>query len=187
MNRPQWLVVRASLAICLGLLGSASGVRAQDTGGVVELGKLKSRVPAEWQPVKPAEPSHYRQYRLEPVRDDKDAALLVIDFLGKGRGVSTGEQVKRWKAMFLPPEGKGLDDVARVRVLKVGDAAMTYLDVRGDYKGLPGDPATPRQNYRLLGVYFDAPQGPYVIRLCGPADTVAFYRDGFENWVKAFK
>jgi hypothetical protein len=28
---------------------------------------------------------------------------------------------------------------------------------------------------------------PRRIRLFGPADTVAFYRKGFEDWVKAFK
>jgi hypothetical protein len=77
--------------------------------------------------------------------------------------------------------------VAKVRKLKVRGAAVTYLDVRGDYKGIPGDPATPRENYRLLGVYFATPQGPYLIRLFGPADTVEFYRKGFEDWVKEFK
>jgi hypothetical protein len=187
MNRAQWFLVKASMVISLGLLGLGSSVRAQDAGEVVELGNLRSRVPAAWQRVKPDEPSRYRQYRLEPVGDDKDAARLTIDFVGKESGVSAGEQVMRWKKMFLPPEGKRLDDVVRVRTLKVGGAAVTCLDVRGDYKGVPGDPATPRQDYRLVGVYFDTPQGPYAIRLCGPAGTVAFYRYGFDNWVKAFK
>jgi hypothetical protein len=158
-----------------------------DPGEVVELGKLKCRTPADWAKVKPAEPAGYREYRLEPVGDNKTSAQLAIDFLGNGNGAGAGEQVKRWEERFLPPEGKNLDDVVRVRTLQVGGAAVTCLDVRGDYQGMPGDPATPRQNYRLLGVYFGTPRGPYLIRLWGPADTVEFYRDGFENWVKAFK
>ena len=80
-----------------------------------------------------------------------------------------------------------LDDVAKVRKLTVHGTALTYLDVRGDYRGIPGNPATPRGNFRLLGVYFSAPQGPYLIRLFGSADTVEFYREEFEEWVKAFK
>jgi len=154
---------------------------------VVELGKLRSRAPADWAQEKPDDPSFYRQYRLDAVGDDKDNAQLTIRFLGEGTRDSAEEQVQRWKAMFFPPEQKRMDDVARVRKLKVGGASGTYLDVRGDYKGIPGNPATPRQNYRLLGVYFDTPQGPYVVRLFGPADTVGFYRKEFEDWLKAFK
>jgi hypothetical protein len=187
MNRPYWSLFPASLAICLGLVGPGCLVRAQDRGEVVELGKLKSRVPADWAREKPDEPSGYKQYRLEPVGDDKDHARLTIDFLGKGSGYSAAKQVERWKGMFLPPEGKKRAGVAKVRELKVGGATVTYLDVRGDYKGIPGDPAAPRENYRLLGVYFSTPQGPYRIRVFGPADTVEFYRKGFEEWVKAFK
>ncbi len=73
------------------------------------------------------------------------------------------------------------------RKLDVNGFAVTYVDVRGDYKGVPGDLTTPRENYRLLGVYFPTEEGPYLIRLFGPADTVEFYRIGFDHWIKAFK
>jgi hypothetical protein len=187
MNHPYRFLFPAPLAICLGLLGSGSWVTAQERGEVVELGKLKSRVPADWARERPDDPSSYRQYRLEAVGGDKDDARLTIDFLGKGSSDSAEKQVQRWKALFLPPQGKKLDAVAKVRKLNVRGAAVTYLDVRGDYKGIPGNPDTPRQNYRLLGVYFATPQGPYVIRLFGPAETVEYYRQEFEDWVKAFK
>jgi hypothetical protein len=125
--------------------------------------------------------------RLEPVDDDKYYALVTVGFLGKGNRASAAEWVKRWERMFLPPKRKTMQDAAKVRHLTVNDVAATYLDVRGDYKGIPGDDTTPQPNFRLLGVYFDTPQGPYQIRLFGPADTVEFYRKGFEDWVKAFK
>ena len=187
MNHPYRFLFPASLAICLGVLGPGSWATAQERGEVVELGKLKSRVPVDWAREKPDDPSSYRQYRLEAVGDDKDDARLTIDFLGKGSGDSAEKQVERWKAMFLPPQGKKRDDMAKVRKLNVGGATVTYLDVRGDYKGIPGSPTTPRQNHRLLGVYFATPEGPYVIRLFGPAQTVEYYRQEFEDWVKAFK
>ena len=187
MKRRCGFLFPASMAFSLGLLGPGLWARAQDRGEVVELGKLKSRVPADWAAVKPDDRSGYKQYRLGPVGDDIDHASLTMDFVGKGRGDNAAEQIERWNAMFLPPAGKKLDDVARVRKLQVGGAAVTYLDIHGDYKGLPGNPATPRQNYRLLGVYFATPQGPCLIRLFGPADTVEFYRKGFEDWVEAFK
>jgi hypothetical protein len=187
MNRPGGLVFPAALAICLGFAGPGLWATAQVRGEVVAFGQLKSQVPTDWAKERPDKPSSYRQYRLEAIGEDKDAARLTIDFVGKGTGDSVEKQIERWKAMFLPPEGKKLNDVAKVRELKLGGAAVTYLDVRGDYKGIPGDPATPRENYRLLGVYFATPEGPYLIRLFGPAETVQFYHKEFESWLKAFK
>src|SRR5262245_18548625 len=103
MNRPYWLLIPAAIAVWLGLLGPGSWVRAQERGAVVQLGKLKSRVPADWAEEKPYEPSSYKEYRLELIGTDKYDARLTIDFLGKGRGDGAEKQVERWKAMFLPP------------------------------------------------------------------------------------
>jgi hypothetical protein len=182
-----WLPLLAWGAISLALPGPGLWARDRNRGEVVELGGLKSRVPAGWVEEKPDDPQVYKQYRLGAVGEDKEDARLTIHFLGKENGDSAEKQVENWKAMFLPPEGKKLNNVAKVRKLDVRGATVTYLDVRGDYKGIPGNPATPRQNFRLLGVYFDTPQGPYLIRLFGPADTAKFYRKGFEDWVKVFK
>ncbi len=145
----------------LGLEPGGPGLRAAgpNEGNVVELGGLKSRAPAEWVEEKPDAAQTYKQYRLEAVRDDKDDARLTIEFAGKVAGEGADRQVERWKALFQPPEGKKLDDVARVRRLEVRGAAVTYLDVRGDYKGVPGNPATPREKYRLLAFISPRPGG----------------------------
>jgi hypothetical protein len=187
MNRFDWLALLTGSVTGLGLLGLGFGATTQDRGDVVELGGLKSRVPADWVGEKPGEPQGTKQYRLEPVGDDKEGARLTVEFVGNGKGGTAGEYVKRWEGSFFPPEGKQMGEVAKVRELRVGGAAVTYLDVRGDYKGSPGDPTSPRQDFRLVGVYFDTPQGPYLIRLFGPAGTVEFYRAGFEDWMKGFK
>jgi hypothetical protein len=158
----------------------------RNTGDLVELGALKSRAPADWVEEKPNNAQGYKQYRLRVVRDDTENARLTIQSVDRKIGDSALNEVQRWKETFLPPRGKEMNDVAKTRELKVPGGTITYLDVRGDYKGIPGDPTTPRGNYRLLGVYFATPQGDYLIRLFGPAETVEFYREGFENWVKAF-
>jgi hypothetical protein len=186
-NFLYWLPILAGSAISLTLQGPGLWAKVPDRRDVVELGSLKSRVPADWVEEKPDDAQGYKQYRLEPVDDDEYYAQVTISFLGKRKGGTAAEWVKRWKGMFLPPEGKTIQEAAKVRQLKVKGATATYLDVRGDYKGIPGDDTSPRQNFRLLGVYLDTPKGPYVIRLLGPADTVKFYRDRFEGWVKAFK
>jgi hypothetical protein len=180
-----WLSLLAGSAISFALQGPVACAQDPNQGDVVDLGGLKSRVPADWAEEEPDDARLYKQYRLAPVGDGVDYSRVRIHFLRKGG--SAAEYVKRWKGMFLPPEGKTMREVAKVRQLTVNGARATYLDVGGDYKGIPGDAATPREDYRLLGVYLDTPKGPYIIRLFGPDEAVRFHRQGFENWVKAFK
>ena len=109
-----------------------------------------------------------------------------------GQGGSVQDNVKRWKAMFIPPKGKKIDDVAKVESFKVGNVNVTYLDVQGTYKfkERPFDPAAKeelRPDHRMLGVVFDSPNGPYFFRLVGPAKTVEHNKKAFEDWVKGFK
>ena len=186
-NSLYWVLLVTATALTLALQGPGLWAGFPSQGDIVELGDLKSRVPADWVREKPDDAQDYKQYRLEPVDDDKDYAQVTLRFLGKGNGGTAAAQVQRWKAMFFPPQGKSMREAAKVRQFKINGAAATYLEIRGDYKGILGNDATPRQNSRLLGVYVDTPKGPYTIRMFGPADTVRFYRKQFENWLRAFK
>jgi hypothetical protein len=176
-----WAVLGPAVA------GSGSAAGAQEKGDLVELAGLKSRTPAHWIIQKPYDPQAYKEFRLEPVNDDKYAAQLTIYSLAKEKADTAANYVKRWKAVFLPPEGKTRDEVSQVQEFKVSDARLTYVIIRGDYRGISGDNTTPLQNFALLGVYLDTAKGAYLVRLFGPAETVAFYRQGFEDWLKAFK
>jgi hypothetical protein len=181
-----WLLLGAWSVI--GFLAGEPALWARGPhGGIVELGSLKSRVPAYWVEVSPDSARWQKQYRLEPVNDDKEPARLTVSSLGKGKGPNAVEYVMARLEMWFPPAGKTMRQAAKVRELSVRGASVTYLDVRGDYKGIPGNDTTPRQNYRLLGVYFDTPKGAYLVCLFGPADTLGFYRHEFEDFVKAFK
>ena len=132
-----------------------------------------------------------KQFRLSPIGDDKDHAEIVILYFGQGQGGSAEQNIKRWKSQFKPPEGKTIQDVSKVEKFKVSGFPVTYLDIQGTYSFLP--PSNPnakmtiRPNYRMLGVVLEAKKGPYFIRLLGPADTVAHYKKGFDEWIKGFK
>jgi hypothetical protein len=185
-NCLYWLPLLTSGAISLALQGPALWAQFPSRGNIVQLGDFKSRVPADWVEEKP-DARYSKQYRLEPVDDDKEYAQVTVRSLGKEKGGTAAAHVNRWKAMFFPPEGQRMHEAAKVRQFKVNGAAATYLDIRGDYKGIRGDDTTPREDFRLLAIYLHTPKGPYTICLFGPADTVAFYRKSFEDWVKAFK
>jgi hypothetical protein len=170
----------------------ADDKKEEKKGSVVEIDGLMSAVPAEWKQEEATNKFRTHHFRIPHVADDKTDAEMVIFFFGSGSGGSADANVKRWKGMFVPPEGKQIDDVAKVDSFKVGNVNVTYLDVEGTYKfkERPFDPAAKeelRPDHRMLGVVFESPNGPYFFRLVGPAKTVTHNKKAFEDWVKEFK
>ncbi len=170
--------------------GTAAGEdKATAKGTVVSLDEVKSLTPADWKREKPANRLRAHQFRLARAKGDTtDAELAILSDL-----TGTPEQnVNRWKDMFVPPDGKTLDDVSRVDRLKVGSVRVTYLDVHGTYLSTdrpfaPKSTAKPLPGYRMLAVMFQTPDGSHLIRLLGPAPTVAMHKQAFDAWVKNFK
>jgi hypothetical protein len=196
MKHPAGFLVLALSVLAHG--PAPSPTRAQEgarKGTVVDFGGLKSAAPAEWKQEEPTpiqrQGGRLTQFRLAKVGDDKqDAEVLVFHFGGQGGSVA--DNVKRWKGMFVPPQGKTIDDVAKLEKIKVGDVPVTTLDVEGTYKFkkapfVPDEQAELRPNYRMVAVYFDHKDGPYFLRFVGPARTVAHYKKGFDEWLKGFK
>jgi hypothetical protein len=187
------LCVCAALTLALAAVASGPG-QGQEAGKgvIVSIDGLQSRPPGEWIEEKPTINLRYKQFRLPAVGNDKENGEMVIFFFGSGQGGSAEENMKRWKGFFAPPEGKKIDDVAKIEKLKISGVDATYLDVHGTYLARfpPNDPkakVTRKPNYRMLGVVFESKEGPYFFRLLGPADTVAHYKKGFDDWLKAFK
>jgi hypothetical protein len=174
-----------TLAVAAGLLLLGRGAEAGSKGTVVTLGEMKSTTPADWKSQAPA--NKFRAYQFAA----GDAELLIFYF-GEGGGGSPNDNINRWKGQFVPPEGKSIDEVAKVEKLKVGKAELTYLDIQGTYlyKNPPFDPNAKterKSNYRRLGVYFACEGGPYFITLTGPAKTVEQQKKSFDEWLKNFK
>jgi hypothetical protein len=183
-------MTRTACALLAGLLVVA-GVRADDKGTVVKFDNLQSTAPAGWKAEKPPESSiikRYAQFRLPRVEGDPaDGELIIWKDLG-GRAV---DNVNRWKNQFRPPEGKSIDDVAKVTEFKVSGSMVTMLDIHGTYlDGPPNQPPAqkkPRANYRMLAVQFEGPDSPYHVILRGPAKTIDKSARDFESWIKGFK
>ena len=167
------------------LLGLCVSAWADD----VELDKLKSATPANWKSAKPENKFRAYQFTVPKADGDRKDAEVVIFFFGVGAGGSVDENVKRWQKMFIAAEGKVSSSVEKFTVGKVN---VTYLDISGTYvtKNPPFDPKAKEErhpDYRMLSVYFDSENGPYFIRMTGPAKTVEQSKKGFDGWLKNFK
>jgi hypothetical protein len=184
------LALTLALVALVGCNAEAQDKKTEDKKGVViEIDNLKSTAPASWKSEEPTNKMRYMQFKLPKVGDDKDDAELVMF---KGLGGSADANIDRWKKTFVPPEGKKIDDVAKVTTVKVGKHEGVYLDVTGTYmfNPAPFNPASkavPRENYRMLAIHFDGPENPYHIRLTGPAKTVESYKKGFDDWFNGLK
>jgi hypothetical protein len=162
---------------------------AEEKGTTIEIDGLKASVPADWKEEKPKNRLRYKQFRLPKVKDDKiDGEMYIY----KGLGGKPDENVKRWKDMFLPPEGKTIDDVSKQSEIKIGTKQAVLFEVYGTYKhkDAPFDPKSKlelRPDHRMVAVQYDGEDDTYHFRLIGPAATVDHYRKGFEDWLKALK
>ena len=191
MRRILGFVVLAFLAQACGPSAGESTAADNDKGKgvVVDLDGLKSQTPTDWKEEEPSNRMRYLQFRLPKKGDDKDNAELIVF---KGLGGDARANVKRWKDQFVPPEGKTIDEAAKVEEIKIGGHPATYLDMRGSYlfKFPPFDPNAKVQkkpNYRMLAIHFEGPKDVYHIKLTGPAKTVEAYKKGFDDWLKNFK
>ena len=182
------LVVMFILGVCAcnGTQETAADPGAKGT--IVEMDGLKSTTPADWKEEKPSNNLRTAQFRVPMVDGDPKDAELVIFYFQKGGGGGIDANLTRWKQKFLTNDGKPVDN-AKVEKFKVGEVSVTYVDISGTYKdGQPG--ATKfekRADYRMLGVIFESPNGPYFITLTGPARTVEQRKKGFDEWLKNFK
>jgi hypothetical protein len=161
-------------------------------GALTELGGLRSTAPATWR-VKEATGNKFRthEFMLPRADADKEDAELVVLYLAGGGG-GTEANIKRWKDGMAAPLGKSIDDVTKVTEFKVGDVPITYVEISGTYlyKFPPASPnakVTPKENFRFIGVVFDSKDGPFFIKLAGPALTVQAHKGDFDAWLKAFK
>lgn len=181
-----------SLLAVFAVFGLIGGALGQDKGVNVKLEKLQSRTPADWKPEKSAFPSRLHQFRLPRAEGDKEDAEVTISHFGPGEGGGVAENLKRWKDQFVPPSGKTTEDVAKVDKIKIADMEATVLDISGTYKSrnppfAPNAKEELKPDWRLTAIYVPCKEGPYFLRLIGPAKTVEKHKKGFDEWVKAFK
>jgi hypothetical protein len=188
MKRTACTIAAVTLAV-IAVRATAGG-----EGTTVTIDGLKSTTPSSWK----AEPvnkkfGRFRKYQIaipKAGKDKEDAELLVLDL--EGAGGNNDANIKRWQGMFSPPQGKSLDDVTKVDKFKVGEVPVVYVDISGTYLTqfppfAPNAKVIPKENYRLLGVIFESKNGPYYIKMTGPAPTVAAHKDEFDKWLKGFK
>lgn len=183
---------RKSLFSFLLLVLFTAVASAQNKGDETDLDGLKSRVPASWKQKETDGRMRILHFILPKEKGDEHDGEFVVFFFGKGGGGGVDANITRWKSMMTAPAGKSIDDLSKVEKIKVGDAPVTVLDVSGIYthKTRPFDPndkGEKRDDYRLIGIIIESENGPFFIRITGPAKTIAAHKKGIDDWLKHMK
>ncbi len=159
-------------------------VGAKKAEGPVDVGY---DAPASWQKVE--SPSKMRKATFKIPRaagDSEDAELSVMS-----AGGSVDMNIERWAGQF----GKKGADVTRT-ARKVGDLAVTLVEVKGVYagSGMPGtDPGPPKEGWALLGAIVvgpgasPGPSGTTFFKMTGPEKTVAAAKPDFDKFVGSMR
>lgn len=178
-----------SAAILGFFLFLAASARGDDKGTEVKIGTLKATTPADWKKEKPANNLRSYQFKLPGEKDHADADLAVFP----ESHPNPDKSFPKWKASFIPPEGKTIDDISKTGKWDVKGATVTYLDISGGtwkFKERPQDPTSKEMlldNYRVIWVIVAEKDEATHIRLSGPAVSVDKQFKAFEGWVKSLK
>jgi hypothetical protein len=175
-----------ALLLTVGLLAASAG--ADDKPTAVKVNKLSAAAPADWKSEKPANRLRSFQFKLPGAADHADAELAVYP-----ESIPAVEKTfPKWKATFVPPEGKTVDDISKTAKWDVSGVTVNVLDVTGTWKfrERPNDPKSKEMlldNYRVIWVIVaDADEATH-LRLSGPAPSVDKHAAAFEKFVKSLK
>ena len=150
---------------------------------------LKFTIPQGWISETPATASRKAQYKLPRAEGDSEDAQLVIYYFGGGGGTPQAN-VDRWVGEFTGLDGKPASGSAKVTHKTINGIPLTLVDVSGTYASsmgsmMKGEHA--KSGIRLLGAIAESGNGPWFIKLTGPAKTVAKWESSFQSFLNSIK
>ena len=161
------------------LLAFTLSARAEDPT-TFEVGSLKFQRPQKWSWVPVTSPMRKAQLKV-PGASENDAAELTFFHFGAGQGGGVQENAQRWLKQFKSNPG-----AEKIEPLETTGAKVTLVSTEGTFaSGMPGQTATPKENYALLGAIIEAEGGAVFAKMTGPSATVKQSRQEFIDFVKA--
>lgn len=146
-------------------------------------------VPEGWQEEPPSSSMRKAQFRLARAEGDPEDASVVI-FYFRGQGGSVQANIERWYGQFKQPDGKPTAETAKIKQQTANDLKQTLVEISGTYlfkANMMASKATEKPNYKMLGGIVEAPNGPWFVKMVGPAKTMDKWRDSFYAFMQSFR
>ena len=146
--------------------------------------------PAGWVAKKPASSMRVAEFALPKTEKDAEDASLVVYYFG-GTGGSVQANLDRWIGQMQQPDGRDSRTVATSSALtsKAG-LKITLLDIPGTYiaEVTPGSSERfNKPNFRQLAAVVETKDGPYFVKVVGPAATVARWEPSVRTFLASLR
>lgn len=150
---------------------------------------LTFTAPPAWKSSPSASAMRVAQFTLRHAAGDTDDAELVVYYFG-GSGGTVEANITRWVGQMQQPDPKASSAVAKRETRTVNGLHATFVDVSGTYVAETQPGATThynKPNFRLRAAVLQTPNGPYFIKLTGPAKTVAANEKAWDEFVASVR
>ena len=150
---------------------------------------LTYAAPADWKAVATSSSMRVAQFALPRATGDSQDAELVVYYFG-GSGGTIDANIERWVGQMQQPDGKPSSAVMKRQSRTVNGLKVTLVDVTGTYVAemTPGSPQRHNSpNFHLRAAVIETSNGPYFIKLTGPAKTWRPSEKAFEAFLGSVK
>ena len=166
------------------------GLSATMSSVVHAQSSLKFEPPAGWVAGKPASSMRVAEFTLPRTAKDPEDASVIVYYFG-GTGGSIQANLDRWIGQMQQPDGKASKAVARTTTLSsAAGLKITLVDVPGTYVAEVTPGSSERFNkpgFRQLAAVIETKDGPYFVKLVGPAATVARWEKSFRSFLDSVR
>jgi hypothetical protein len=145
--------------------------------------------PGGWKTVKTSSTMRVAQYVVPRAAGDAQDAELVVYYFG-GSGGTVEANIDRWVGQMTQPDGRPSSAVMKRQSRTINGLKVTLVDVPGTYVAEMTPGSTERHNspnFHLRAAVIETLNGPYFIKLTGPAKTVAASDKQFEAFLSSVK
>ena len=151
---------------------------------------LKYDVPQGWVAKSPTSSMRVAEFMLPRAPKDAEDAELTVFFFG-GTGGSVQANIDRWIGQMSQPDGRASKDLATTSTMQTKSGLkVSLIDLTGTYVAEVKPGATERFNkpgFRLRAAVVETTEGPYFVKLTGPAATVARWDQSFAAFVASLR
>jgi hypothetical protein len=129
------------------------------------------------------------EFTLPRTAGDAEDAQLIIYYFG-GSGGSVDANINRWVGQMQQPDGKPSGAAAKKQTRTINGLTISLVDVDGTYIAETAPGSTDRLNkprFRLRAGVVQTANGPYFIKLTGPATTVTSWDRAYDQFLSSLR
>ena len=155
-------------------------------GKPTSVGGVTFTPPSIW---KDLGPSGMREanYAFGPLEGEHDSATMAVFFFGTGGG-GIQDNIERWIGQISLPGGGDPHSTARREDFEAGGMKAHLVEVAGTYNASMGGPMSgqtvPKENYYMMAIVLEAPEGNLFFKLTGPVRTAKEMASAFRAAVE---